>query len=91
VYQSDRADDFMKSDDGELVRLKRNWEYKKSPDLYLYEMYCVLDWPFGYCHFILAADGNATLEFDTEHCIPTKDFVMNPQRYGFKRGQNASG
>lgn len=78
-------DDFLKSPDGQPITIKRNWDYKKSLDSYCYEIHCGLDWPLGDCDFTVAAKGRATLEFHTEDCIPARQYVMDADRYGFRR------
>ncbi|MBI1922875.1 hypothetical protein HYR99_01355 [Candidatus Poribacteria bacterium] len=83
VYQPHPPHDFLQLRDGEPLRLKRNWECEKLPYRDLYEMYCVIDWPLGYCYFAIAANGQATIEFRTEDCIPAREFVLNPERYDF--------
>ena len=85
LYQPNPPYDFLKLQDGELLRLQRSWTYEKSSDPYFYEIHCVLDWPFSDCHLAIAAKGKATLEFNTEDGIPARKYVMHPERYGFKR------
>jgi hypothetical protein len=75
---------FAHLQNGDEITLKRKWEYENSNNLYNYDMYCVLEWPLGYCYFSLVAQGKAKLEFNLEDCVSIAEYIKDPNTYGFK-------
>lgn len=75
---------FVRLPNGEELTLRRRWNNKHAVEAYSYEMYCVLDWPLGYCHFSLLARGAVSFEFRLEDCIPLQKYIKQPEMYGFR-------
>ena len=79
------ADEFCRTRNGEKLTLARRWASESSEELHNYEMYCVLDWPFGYCHLSILAHGSAYFEFNVEDCVPVEEYTKHVDVYGFKK------
>jgi hypothetical protein len=79
------GDDFVHMQNGKDLSLIRRWQCETvEAGAHNYEMYCVLDWPFGYCHFSILAQGSVFFEFDLDDCIPVEDYIKQPDVYGFR-------
>ena len=85
--QKPPGQDFVHMQNGEDLSLIRRWQCGPgAAEPHNYEMYCVLDWPSGYCHFSILAQGSVSFEFDLDDCIPVPEYTKHPNVYGFPQG-----
>jgi hypothetical protein len=89
IYQPNPPHHLIQAGNGELVRLRRSWEGEKPQGTMLYQMHSALDWPYGDCSLVIAANGKATLEFETEDCVSALAYVKETDRYGFQQRRNS--
>ena len=62
---------------------ERKWNYNEDLNGYEYFFEGCLDWPFGFYELEIIANGECSIEFDTNDCIDFKEYVVNTKKYGF--------
>lgn len=65
-------------------KLSKGWGEPFDHEDYQYHLGGVLDWPRGYCQLGMNATGKVTVSFETNDCVSTGDYVMNPEKYTYK-------
>ena len=81
LYNPACPDSFLKNQEGESVVLRRQWTFKPEDSTFRYELDCTSDWPAGACYLAIVSKGQAQLTYELSDCIPTQQFVSNPQKY----------
>lgn len=81
IYQPN-GKDFIKIDHENYLKLTKSWGKSLELEEYQYHLGGVLDWPKGYCQLGIHA-GKVTVSFDTDDCVLTRDYVLNPEKYTY--------
>ncbi|WP_312112823.1 hypothetical protein [Brevibacillus reuszeri] len=76
--------DFIKIDNEKYLKLTKSWGKPLDLEEYQYHLGGVLDWPKGYCQLGIHATEKVTVSFDTDDCVLTRDYVLNPEKYTYK-------
>ncbi|MDM8557249.1 hypothetical protein [Candidatus Parabeggiatoa sp. HSG14] len=82
LYDPAQTDSFLKNQQNESVILQRQWAFKPKESISVYELDCTSDWPAGACYLAIASKGQVQLTYEVSDCIPTRKFVLEPQKYG---------
>ncbi|MED1856760.1 hypothetical protein [Brevibacillus reuszeri] len=82
LYQPN-GKDFIKIDYENCLKLTKSWGKPLNFEEYQYHLGGVLDWPKGYCQLGIHATGKVTVSFDTDDCVLTRDYVLNPEKYTY--------
>lgn len=83
VYQPN-GNDFIKIKNDRNLKLTKSWGEPLNYEEYQYHLGGVLNWPSGYCQLGINASGKVTVSFDTDGCVLTGDYVLNPEKYTYK-------
>lgn len=83
LYKKNQKE-FLKTEDGQFVRLNKEWVYNHNEMVTLYDLGGVLDWPYSSCSLRLASLGTVSIEFNTDDCISISEYVSDSRSYSYK-------
>jgi hypothetical protein len=83
LYEEDRKT-LILLPNGHSLSLKKYWDFDVTENYSTYNLGGILDWPNGDCSLEIAAKGKFTIEFNTEDCISTNEYCLNPEKYSYK-------
>lgn len=87
LYDPNNPNDFLRDRHGDIVKLNRRWEMNSnSKEICRYDLFCgcVIDWPHGYGELTLFAGNDFSIEFDTDDCIPVREYIRNADKFTYK-------
>ena len=70
----EKGSDFIYDQNGEITKLIKEWNWNKEAEGYTYQFGGVLEWPRGSCSIELIAKGTVTIQFNSNDCIPVREY-----------------
>ncbi|UUZ84775.1 hypothetical protein LJK88_14760 [Paenibacillus sp. P26] len=83
-YKDKNCIGFLHDQDKRKVKYQKSWSFgDEEPEETNYYIAGVLDFPLGYVEIEISSLDQVMLEMDSNHCIPVKEYTLNPHSYAY--------